>query len=156
VTRQPSSETSDQDRMSRFDTSIAHPARVYDWPPGHASAGPARRVAVRYHGEFAYVSGQLPDGTTLPLIRLRYNGSAIGRMTLVAEGLQGRAVTGVRGREVVAGQRAQDEADDERRGGQLAVLNVRPRANGLERHVHRTGEPRRIWRLHRLVIGSPQ
>jgi hypothetical protein len=30
VTRQPSSETSDQDRMSRFDTSIAHPARVYD------------------------------------------------------------------------------------------------------------------------------
>lgn len=33
-------------------------------------------VSVRYHGEFAYVAGQLPDGTTLPLMRLRYAGSA--------------------------------------------------------------------------------
>jgi hypothetical protein len=33
-------------------------------------------IAVRWHGEFAYVAGQLPDGTVLPLMRLRYNGSA--------------------------------------------------------------------------------
>jgi hypothetical protein len=33
-------------------------------------------ISVRYHGEFAYVAGQLPDGTTLPLMRLRYAGSA--------------------------------------------------------------------------------
>jgi hypothetical protein len=33
-------------------------------------------VDVRYRGEFAYVSGRLPDGTTLPLMRLRYAGSA--------------------------------------------------------------------------------
>ena len=33
-------------------------------------------VPVRYRGAFAYVDGQLPDGTTLPLCRLRYNGSA--------------------------------------------------------------------------------
>ena len=33
-------------------------------------------ITVRYHGEFAYVAGQLPDGTTLPLMRLRYAGSA--------------------------------------------------------------------------------
>ena len=33
-------------------------------------------ITVRYHGEFAYVVGQLPDGTTLPLCRLRYAGSA--------------------------------------------------------------------------------
>jgi hypothetical protein len=31
---------------------------------------------VRYHGLFAYIDGQLPDGTTTPLCRLRYNGSA--------------------------------------------------------------------------------
>ena len=33
-------------------------------------------ITVRYHGEFAYVAGQLPDGSTLPLMRLRYAGSA--------------------------------------------------------------------------------
>jgi hypothetical protein len=33
-------------------------------------------VNVRYHGTFAYINGQLPDGTTLPLCRLRYGGSA--------------------------------------------------------------------------------
>ncbi|MDP9865019.1 MULTISPECIES: hypothetical protein [Streptosporangium] len=33
-------------------------------------------ITVRYHGEFAYVAGRLPDGTTLPLCRLRYAGSA--------------------------------------------------------------------------------
>jgi hypothetical protein len=33
-------------------------------------------VNVRYRGVFAYLDGQLPDGTTLPLCRLRYNGSA--------------------------------------------------------------------------------
>jgi hypothetical protein len=33
-------------------------------------------ITVRHHGEFAYVAGQLPDGTTLPLMRLRYTGSA--------------------------------------------------------------------------------
>ncbi|MFF3437589.1 hypothetical protein [Streptosporangium sp. NPDC002721] len=33
-------------------------------------------ITVRYHGEFAYVASRLPDGTTLPLCRLRYVGSA--------------------------------------------------------------------------------
>ena len=31
---------------------------------------------IRHHGQFAYVDGKLPDGTTLPLFRLRYGGSA--------------------------------------------------------------------------------
>jgi hypothetical protein len=31
---------------------------------------------VRHHGSFAYLTGQLPDGTTLPLCRLRYAGYA--------------------------------------------------------------------------------
>ncbi|GLX94041.1 hypothetical protein Hesp01_19910 [Herbidospora sp. NBRC 101105] len=33
-------------------------------------------ITVRYHGEFAYVSGRLPDGAILPLCRIRYAGSA--------------------------------------------------------------------------------
>jgi hypothetical protein len=33
-------------------------------------------IDVRWHGQFAYVSGQLPDGTALPLMRLRYVDSA--------------------------------------------------------------------------------
>lgn len=33
-------------------------------------------ITVRWHGEFAYVAGRLPDGTTQPLMRLRYTGSA--------------------------------------------------------------------------------
>ena len=33
-------------------------------------------LTIRHHGQFAYVDGQLPDGTTLPLFRLRYGGSA--------------------------------------------------------------------------------
>ena len=33
-------------------------------------------VEVRYRGVFAYLDGQLSDGTTLPLCRLRYGGSA--------------------------------------------------------------------------------
>jgi hypothetical protein len=33
-------------------------------------------ITVRHHGAFAYVDGQLPGGTILPLCRLRYTGSA--------------------------------------------------------------------------------
>jgi hypothetical protein len=33
-------------------------------------------VTTRHRGAFAYVSGRLADGTTLPLFRLRYAGSA--------------------------------------------------------------------------------
>ncbi|MEG8184698.1 hypothetical protein GZH49_40460 [Nocardia terpenica] len=33
-------------------------------------------VHVRYHGSFAYVTGELADGTRLPLMRLRYTGYA--------------------------------------------------------------------------------
>src|ERR1700728_3593216 len=33
-------------------------------------------ISVRWHGPFAYVRGQLPDGTELPLFRLRYADSA--------------------------------------------------------------------------------
>jgi hypothetical protein len=31
---------------------------------------------VRHRGAFAYVDGELPDGATMPLFRLRYGGSA--------------------------------------------------------------------------------
>jgi hypothetical protein len=33
-------------------------------------------LAIRHHGQFAYIDGELTDGTTLPLFRLRYGGSA--------------------------------------------------------------------------------
>ena len=33
-------------------------------------------VTARYRGPFAYLDGQLPDGEILPLMRLRYGGSA--------------------------------------------------------------------------------
>ena len=33
-------------------------------------------VDVRFHGAFAYVTGELPDGEPMPLMRLRYGGSA--------------------------------------------------------------------------------
>jgi len=33
-------------------------------------------VDVRFRGAFAYVTGRLADGVTLPLMRLRYGGSA--------------------------------------------------------------------------------
>ena len=50
-----------------------HPSRVWhrrtQWPQ-------LARVTVRFRGAFAYVDGQLPDGDTLPLMRLRYGGSA--------------------------------------------------------------------------------
>jgi hypothetical protein len=32
-------------------------------------------IHIRHRGKFAYVTGELLDGTTLPLFRLRYNGS---------------------------------------------------------------------------------
>ena len=31
---------------------------------------------IRHRGQFAYIDGELPDGTTLPLFRLRYGSSA--------------------------------------------------------------------------------
>ena len=34
------------------------------------------RVQVRFHGTFAYVTGTTTDGEDLPLMRLRYGGSA--------------------------------------------------------------------------------
>lgn len=34
------------------------------------------RVDTRFRGSFAYVTAQLPDGDELPLMRLRYGGSA--------------------------------------------------------------------------------
>ena len=56
-----STKTSLQQRLS---------ARAHEhWPQLTA-------VTVRYRGAFAYVTGQLPDGDTLPLMRLRYGGSA--------------------------------------------------------------------------------
>jgi hypothetical protein len=33
-------------------------------------------IHVRYHGQFAYVTGELADGEVLPLMRLRYGGTA--------------------------------------------------------------------------------
>ncbi|MGV9795181.1 hypothetical protein [Gordonia sp. NPDC003422] len=34
------------------------------------------RVSTRFRGQFAYVDGELDDGCTIPLMGLRYNGSA--------------------------------------------------------------------------------
>jgi len=56
-----STKTSLQQRLS------AH-ARTH-WPQ---LAG----ATVRFRGAFAYVDGQLPNGETPPLMRLRYGGSA--------------------------------------------------------------------------------
>src|SRR6185312_7085924 len=44
-------------------------ARSPPWP--HLSG-----VDVRFRGAFAYVTGELPDGEPMPLMRLRYGGSA--------------------------------------------------------------------------------
>jgi len=33
-------------------------------------------LTIRHRGQFAYIDGKLADGTTLPLFRLRYGGSA--------------------------------------------------------------------------------
>src|SRR4029453_5667476 len=33
-------------------------------------------LTIRHRGQFAYIDGKLADGTTLPLFRLRYSGSA--------------------------------------------------------------------------------
>jgi hypothetical protein len=59
-----------------------HPSRpkprcANAWPPERASAGP-NWPASRSAGTASstYIAGQLPGGTTLPLCRLRYTGSA--------------------------------------------------------------------------------
>jgi hypothetical protein len=52
-------------------TSLAQRLRAHakaNWPQ---LAG----VHVRYHGQFAYVTGELTDGDQVPLMRLRYGGS---------------------------------------------------------------------------------
>ena len=53
-------------------TSLAQRLRAHaktNWPQ-------LASVHVRYHGQFAYVTGELTDGQQLPLARLRYGGSA--------------------------------------------------------------------------------
>ncbi len=37
---------------------------------------PPATIHVRYRGQFAYVDAELADGTHIPLMRLRYGGSA--------------------------------------------------------------------------------
>ena len=53
-------------------TSLAQRLRAHarqNWPQLAA-------VEVRYRGQFAYIEGELTDGERLPLMRLRYGGSA--------------------------------------------------------------------------------
>jgi hypothetical protein len=53
-------------------TSLAQRLRAHaksNWPQ-------MSTVHVRYRGQFAYVTGELTDGEQLPLMRLRYGGSA--------------------------------------------------------------------------------
>lgn len=53
-------------------TSLAQRLRSHaraNWPQLNS-------VSVRYRGPFAYIDGELPDGEILPLMRLRYGGSA--------------------------------------------------------------------------------
>ena len=47
---------------------LSEHARAH-WPP-------LQGVDVRFRTNFAYIAGRLPDGTSLPLMRLRYGGSA--------------------------------------------------------------------------------
>ena len=47
---------------------LREPAKL-NWPQLAA-------VQVRYRGQFAYVTGELTDGDQMPLMRLRYGGSA--------------------------------------------------------------------------------
>lgn len=60
----------------------SHPSRlgppcVSAWPPGAAERWPQLAdITIRWHDDFAYVAGQLPDGTTMALMRLRYANSA--------------------------------------------------------------------------------
>lgn len=53
-------------------TSLAQRLRTHakrNWPQLHG-------VHVRYRGQFAYIDGELAHGEILPLMRLRYGGSA--------------------------------------------------------------------------------
>jgi hypothetical protein len=53
-------------------TSLAQRLRAHakqNWPQLAA-------VHVRFHGQFAYIDGELAEGERLPLMRLRYGGSA--------------------------------------------------------------------------------
>ena len=44
--------------------------------PCPATMAPTGRCDIRFRGAFAYVTAELPDGDTMPLMRLRYGGSA--------------------------------------------------------------------------------
>ena len=51
------------------------------WPSGFARTPKANwpqlaEIHVRFRGQFAYVAGELADGEQMPLMRLRYGGSA--------------------------------------------------------------------------------
>jgi hypothetical protein len=53
-------------------TSLAQRLRAHakdNWPQ-------LTTVHIRYHGQFAYIEGELAGGDLLPLTRLRYGGSA--------------------------------------------------------------------------------
>jgi hypothetical protein len=53
-------------------TSLAQRLRAHagkNWPQ-------LTTIGVRYRASFAYIDGELADGDTLPLMRLRYGGSA--------------------------------------------------------------------------------
>ena len=52
------------------------PRCARSWQPARERWPHFAAIDVRWHGQFPYVSGQLPDGTSLPLFRLRYSGSA--------------------------------------------------------------------------------
>jgi hypothetical protein len=67
---------------------MASPPASTKTSPDHKLRGRARerwpqlaRVDARFRGQFAYISGRLPDGETLPLCRLRYGGHATGSST---------------------------------------------------------------------------
>ena len=48
------------------------------WLRAHAKANwpQLAQIHVRFRGQFAYVAGELADGERIPLMRLRYGGSA--------------------------------------------------------------------------------
>jgi len=62
--------------LARSDDSISASLRQRLTRHAEARWPALAAVHVRYRGVFAYIDGQLPNGTTLPLCRLRYGGSA--------------------------------------------------------------------------------
>src|SRR5450755_76074 len=80
---------------------------------------------------------------------------AAKRLT-AAEGLQGMALAWGRRGNGVAAEGTQHDADHERVGRELPVLDAHPGADRLQGHVDGPGQPGRVRWLDDLVVSGPQ